>query len=319
MRLNPEYLFVSANFFQRNTVSLWVRRYAEEGTVRDHRHENSGRRPSLSSEQRNLLRIAYEQNAFFPVKHFAEHFGVCPQVIRNNLHSMGLQYRHHVKKPFLSETHKIARLNFATQYLDFDWSRTVFTDEKCFKSNDHGRLSLWRYDRTRYTEDHVIPLRNSGRLTANMWGWMSADGVGELCFIPTRANALTYVDILEEVMLPTVRNVYPVEDYPEIDFIQDNCPIHTAHVTNEWFSQHLDIKKVSWPAMSPDLNAIENLWGLMVQRWDHRNERSKEAISSHCMQIWEQMRGTDVTQRLVGSMRERLQAVIDARGGYTRY
>lgn len=170
-------------YFQRNTVNLWVRRYADEGTVRDHRHNNSGRRSCLSNEQRALLRNIYEENAFFPTKQIAARLGVCPQVIRNNLHSMGLHYRRHAKKPFLTQNHKTARLNFARRYLEFDWSKTIFTDEKSFKSSDHGRLSLWRYDLTRYTEDHVVPLRNSGRLTANMWGWMSGDGVGELHFI----------------------------------------------------------------------------------------------------------------------------------------
>lgn len=300
-------------------MNLWVRRYADEGTVRDHRHNNSGRRSCLSNEQRALLRNIYEENAFFPTKQIAARLGVCPQVIRNNLHSMGLHYRRHAKKPFLTQNHKTARLNFARRYLEFDWSKTIFTDEKSFKSSDHGRLSLWRYDLTRYTEDHVVPLRNSGRLTANMWGWMSGDGVGELHFIPTRANANVYVELLDEVMLPTVRNVYPESDFPQIDFIQDNCPIHTARVTREWFSRHQDIKSMPWPAMSPDLNPIENLWGLMVQRWDHRHERTKEAISRHCNEIWEEMRGTDICQRLVGSMRDRLQAVIDTDGGYTHY
>lgn len=102
----------------------------------------------------------------------------------------------------------------------------------------------------------MFPLRNSGRLSANIWGWMSGDGVGELHFIPTRANANVYVELLDEVMLPTVRNVYPESDFPEIDFIRDNCPINTARVT-----RHQDIKSIPWPAMSPDLNPIENLSG----------------------------------------------------------
>jgi transposase len=54
--------------FQRNTVNLWVRRYADEGTVSDHRHNNSGRRSSLFNEQRALLRHIYEETAFFPYK-----------------------------------------------------------------------------------------------------------------------------------------------------------------------------------------------------------------------------------------------------------
>ncbi|KAI8430394.1 hypothetical protein MSG28_000682 [Choristoneura fumiferana] len=52
----------------------------------------------------------------------------------------------------------------STQHLDFDWSNTVFCDEKTFKSSQHGRLQLWRRDGTRHTQDHVIPNKKSGRI-----------------------------------------------------------------------------------------------------------------------------------------------------------
>ncbi|KAH9632267.1 hypothetical protein HF086_002902 [Spodoptera exigua] len=37
-------------------------------------------------------------------------------------------------------------------------------------------------------------------------------------------------------------------------------------------------------ARSPNLNPIENLWGLIVQKWDNRAERTKEALVTHCEQ-----------------------------------
>ena len=148
---------------------------------------------------------------------------------------------------------------------------------------------------------------------------MTADGVGELCSMPPRATALNYVDVLQNVMLPTVRNVYPENEIPQFYYLQDNCAIHTAGVTRAWFGARPDMRLIPWPSKSPDLNPIENLWGLMVQRWSNRNERTREAVERHCNEIWEEMRGTDICSRLVGSMRDRLQAVIEANGGYTRY
>ena len=76
----------------------------------------------------------------------------------------------------MTDAHRIARLNFAREHLDFDWSNTVFCDEKTFKSSQHGRLQLWRYNSTRYTEDHVIPSRESGRISVNIYGWMTVWG-----------------------------------------------------------------------------------------------------------------------------------------------
>lgn len=301
----------------RYTTRFWIRREGEEGNLQDHRR--SGRPPALSSEQRETMRRQYEENGFNSTGDFAEEFDVTRETIRQHLHSMGLHYRRHAKKNYLTDANKAARLNFAREYLNFDWSTTIFTDEKTFKSSQHGRMTLWRYNNTRNTHEHIVPTTESGRISVNIWGWMSADGVGELSRLPPKANALDYVDNLENAMLPTVRNVYPESDLPQFNFLQDNCRLHTARVTRTWFDQHSFINLISWPSKSPDLNPIENLWGLMVQRWHHRNERTRDAIDSHCHEVWEALRGTDICSRLVGSMRSRLLAVIEANGGNTRY
>lgn len=152
-----------------------------------------------------------------------------------------------------------------------------------------------------------------------MWGWMSADGPGELIDIPGRANGQSYLQVLQEIMQPTVRLVYPVDEVPQFLFFQDNCPIHRARVVQDWLRQQEGLLTVSWPSRSPDLNPIENLWAVMVQRWDCRNERRREALISHCEEVWESFRGTDLCEILVQSMRRRCDAVIDAGGALTKY
>lgn len=164
-----------------------------------------------------------------------------------------------------------------------------------------------------------MPNFSSGRISANIWGWMSADGVGELVDLPPRANAASYITVLEDSMLPSVRTVFPADELTEFNYVHDNARIHTARIVNEWFHRHREVVVIPWPAKSADINPIENLWGLMVQRWINNNERTKAAVVEHCRSVWEGFRGTDICSRLVGSMRQRLQAVIDANGGYTRF
>ena len=125
-------------------------------------------------------------------------------------------------KERLYERHQVGRLQFAEQYvgedLDF-WARVIFSDEKTFNSTNHGRIHCWRPTNTRYNSQHVFQEARSGHVTLNTWGWINLNNVGELTEIHGRFTADQYVEILEEVMLPTVR-AYTLP-YPEqIIFMQ---------------------------------------------------------------------------------------------------
>ncbi|MBW0591899.1 hypothetical protein O181_131614 [Austropuccinia psidii MF-1] len=44
--------------------------------------------------------------------------------------------------------------------------------------------------------------------------------------------------------------------------MEDNAPIHTAQANIDWKDRH-KIQKLDWPAHSPDLNPIKNVWKTM--------------------------------------------------------
>lgn len=78
-----------------------------------------------------------------------------------------------------------------------------------------------------------------------------------------------YINILENVLLPSVRNIYTIAEVPTIRLVQDNCFVHTAYIVKEWFAHHPEIIVLNWPAKTPDLNLIENVWaqrGFLVMR-----------------------------------------------------
>ena len=98
-----------------------------------------------------------------------------------------------------------------------------------------------------------------------MWGWISAYGPGELTLIEGSLNGKQYVEIMEDIMVPTVRAmVFPKPQ--KILFMQDNCPAHKCKYAMKWFENQKDITLINWPPKSPDLNPIETVWALMKKK-----------------------------------------------------
>ena len=73
-----------------------------------------------------------------------------------------------------------------------------------------------------------------------------------------RINSKTYITILSSYLVPFQHTVCELTERGAI-FQQDNAPIHIAKITKEWFKTN-KIVIIDWPANSPDLNPIENIW-----------------------------------------------------------
>ncbi|CAF4582155.1 unnamed protein product, partial [Rotaria socialis] len=102
-------------------------------------------------------------------------------------------------------------------------------------------------------------------------------------------------------------------------FQQDNAPIHRAKVNLAWFKSK-KINVLLWPSSSPDLNPIENLWGILARKVYARGKqfRTKEQLKTTITKSWEEI-SIEQLRALVESMPERIFEVIKLNGAKTKY
>ncbi len=76
-------------------------------------------------------------------------------------------------------------------------------------------------------------------------------------------------------MLPSADKLYGDADFI---FQQDLAPTYTA---KSWFNDH-GVGVLDWPANSPDLNPIENLWGIVKRKMRNKRPKNADEAESHC-------------------------------------
>lgn len=221
-------------------------------------------------------------------------------------------------KPLLSVANINKRLNFANKYYkqpsEF-FRGIVWSDETSVQSWHRNRQIKIKVHSSLSAEARPkIWSLKSGSFSVMFWGCFTAAKKGPLVVLDGRVNSEMYSNLIEKKLVPFLDEL--TETYV---FMQDNCRIHTSKHSMQTF-QDYGIPLLEWPAQSPDLNPIENLWAIIKKRLEKfpYAPKNKKELITRVENIWEGLE-ISLLERLSLSVPHRLAEVRKNKGKSIKY
>jgi len=152
--------------------------------------------------------------------------------------------------------------------------------------------------------------------TIKVWGCISSEGVGPLVRYYGTMNSDDFLKILQNnlpLWYPKIRGTATRQG--SLIFQQDNSKIHTANKIIEWLNDN-KIRTLEWPPYSPDLNPIENLWGIIQDKlYENRDKLSSaDEVWQETERIWKYELNGYVFNSY-RNMHNRIIEVVNRQGG----
>jgi transposase len=299
-----------------NTVGHWLHSWQQHRSLDD--AERSGRpRCTTDDTDQRIEDFADEKVTVTPKDIVRElELPVSARTARRRLDEVGLFGRVQQEEHAYTDENIRRRLSFAEGYSNWsedDWSRVIFSDETHFYLGQHGRQYVQRPvgaaldpKYTRKTE------RLEGKVS--LWGCICAGGLGHAELYVDTLNAQRYQSILALNLVSSAHQFWPRGQWW---YQQDNWSVHTAGTSQAWFHNH-GIDLIDWPAWSPDLNPIENLWHDLKQRVYAHNSKTMEELEYWIGIEWQ---ATDLNfiYHICRNMPRRLQLLRDNHGHKISY
>ena len=297
----------------KQTVITWVKRYEESQNVENQKGSGRKRKTEENQDFMILKRIkSYPEESSIQLSQYmkGQSVDISPRTIRRRLAEAGFRYGVPIGKPLLTEDHINARFQWAMDHRNFDFSKAIFTDESTFFlfSNKH---KIWQ---PRGARKVFRTVKHPTKV--HVWGCLSENGFGELYCFTSNLNAQLLCKIYKKALLPSVKKLFGSED-PEWWLVEDNDPKHRSKVAKELKKQK-KIKILQWPSQSPDINCIENVWGLLKTKMTKYRCSKVSSFVRALKKEWKNL-SQDYSQALVKSMKRRIEALIEAKGDYTIY
>jgi transposase len=215
-----------------------------------------------------------------------------------------LAYRpvHVSQKPSLTAAHKAARLAWCRAHMSDRLGMLVFMDE-CGVTIDYHRRIHW------IKPGELRPVRETlpSRVRLNVWAAIWRDAKTDLYITTNNFDSAKYIGVLDETLAPAL-------PLGRKRFIQDGVPFHWTRAVMDWFEGHAVRLVEDFPAKSPDLNAIEYVWGWMKHTVAGHEPHDAATLEEALRDAWDNLSQTTIRHFIdhIGSV---MREIIAAQGG----
>ena len=258
---------------------------------------------------------------------------VSPRLVCAYRKQLGLKPFHEIRKPSITPANREDRLWFAN-YLS-EWNEDDFLN---LAVSDEFYLYV---DRKPNSRNDVIWSRSLDEIPEDVrYRMVDAHPACYGIFICFTAVKVLWVakeagqswdgnyfrDMLSKELIPFLKDPENVVDPEAVVFLHDRAPCMSALSTQALLKNSgIDFfGNIEWPGHSPDLNPTENMGAIIKERVERlmmeRETRDLADMKRHFRRVIRDINNdTTLLQTLLKSMRRRLDAVVEAEGGPTKY
>ena len=229
------------------------------------------------------------------------------RTVNRRLNLMGYKRMKPIPALRLNQSHINKRILFYKNNKKTNWKNVIFSDESTFEL-DQCRGEVWAKNRS-----EAIRTKDRHPSKVMVWGAFSFKGKSKLLFVNGMLNGQGYVKLLKSHLIPFARRCHD-KNYI---FQQDNAPCHTCRVSSDFLNSKR-INVLTWPPCSPDLNPIENVWGIMKSNLLLRNPSTLDELKQFIQEEWDAI-PLSTLRKMALSMESRLHKLKIAKGKQIRY